>query len=135
MLKKTITYTDYNDRERTEDFYFNLDEAEIVEMQLGVAGGLDQSLQKLVAGMDQPNIIKFFKEFVLKCYGEKSADGREFIKNEEVRQRFVQTRAYSNLFMELAFDSSKAAEFINGVLPKDLAEKVAAEMTGENPTA
>lgn len=124
MFKKTITYNDFNDVERTEDFYFNFTESELMEMQLGTTGGLDQSLSKIVAGLDMPSIVSFFKEFVLNAYGEKSADGRRFIKNDQIREAFSQTNAYNKLFMELAVDDVAASEFINGVIPKDVADKM-----------
>ena len=123
MIKKTVTYDDYNDFSRTEDFYFNLTKAEVMEMQLSTVGGLDTMLKKLVASNDLPSIIKVFKELVLKAYGEKSPDGRRFIKNDELRAEFEQTEAYSIIFMELATDEKAAAEFINGIVPKDLADQ------------
>lgn len=122
MIKKTVTFTDYNGFERTEDFYFNLTKAEVMTMQYSTAGGLDVMLKKLVATNDMPSIIKVFKELVLNAYGVKSPDGRKFIKNDEVRADFEQTEAYSIIFMELATDEKLAAEFINGIVPKDLAD-------------
>ena len=117
MCVKTITYTDYNGIERTETFYFNLTEAEVVEMELSTAGGISNSITKIVEAKDQPTIIKLFKELILKAYGEKSTDGRRLIKNDEVRDAFAQTEAYSKLFMELAFDADKAAAFVNEITP------------------
>lgn len=122
MLKKTITYVDYNGIERTEDFYFHLTKAEIMEMELSTTGGLAEMVQKIVKAKDQPSIIKVFKDFILKAYGEKSDDGRRFIKNDEVRNNFAQTEAYSILFMELSTDDQAAADFVNGVVPKELRE-------------
>ena len=123
MLKKTITFTDYNDVERTEDFHFNLSKAEVMEMEMSTAGGLAEYIQKIVNTKDQPKLIKIFKDLVLKAYGEKSADGRRFIKSDELRTEFEQTEAYSQLFMELATDADKASEFINGIVPADLAKE------------
>lgn len=120
MLKKTITYTDYNGTERTEDFYFNLTKAELMEMELSTSGGLADSIQRIVAAQDAPAIVKIFKDLVLKAYGEKSPDGKRFIKSDEIRDAFAQTEAYSNLFMELATDADAAAKFVNGIVPKDL---------------
>ena len=117
MLQKTITYTDYNGTERTEAFYFNLTKAEIMEMELGTTGGLAEMIQKVVAAQDAPSIIKIFKDLVLRAYGEKSADGKRFIKNDEIREAFSQTEAYSNLFMELATDADAASAFVNGIVP------------------
>lgn len=117
MLKKTITYTDYNGSERTEDFYFNLSKAEIMEMEMGTAGGMAGTIQKIVSAQDAPAIIKIFKDLVLKAYGEKSPDGKRFIKSEEISMAFSQTEAYSNLFMELATDADAAAKFVNGIIP------------------
>lgn len=117
MLKKNIKYTDYNGVERNEDFYFNLSKAEITEMELSTAGGLAEMINKVVAAQDVPSIIKIFKELILKAYGEKSPDGKRFVKSEDLSRDFSQTEAYSNLFMELATDAEKAAEFVNGIIP------------------
>ena len=127
MIKKTITYIDYNDVERTEDFYFNLTKAEIMEMELSTNGGLAEMIQKIVAAKDAPAIIKVFKDLVLKAYGEKSPDGKRFIKSTEIAEAFSQTEAYSIIFMELATDADAAAKFVNGIVPKDMAEQVAAQ--------
>ena len=123
MLKKTINYTDYNGNERTEDFYFNLTEAEILEMEMSKTGGLAESIQRIVQAQDTPAIIKVFKDLVLRAYGVKSPDGKRFIKNDSLREEFEQTEAYSKLFMELAFDSDKAAEFVNKIVPAHMSEK------------
>lgn len=126
MLKKTITYSDYNGTERTEDFYFNLSKAELMEMEMGTSGGLAEMIQKIVAAQDAPSIIKIFKELVLKAYGEKSADGKRFIKSDELATAFSQTEAYSILFMELATDADAAAKFVNGIVPADISKNAAA---------
>lgn len=120
MLKKTITYTDYNGVERTEDFYFNLSKAELAEMELSTSGGYTEMLTKIIKAQDRTTLIAIFKDFIMKSYGVKSPDGRRFIKNDEVREEFAQTEAYSILFMELATDDNKAVEFVNGILPADL---------------
>lgn len=117
MLKKTITYTDYNGIERTEDFYFNLNKAEILEMELSTEGGLQQTIEKIIAAQDMPALSKYFKDIILMSYGEKSPDGKRFIKNQEIRDAFAQTEAFSELYVELATDDVAAADFINGVIP------------------
>lgn len=119
MLKKTITYTDYNDHQRTEDFYFNLNKAELVELELSASGGLTVMMDRIIAAEDNPTLFKIFKDLVLKAYGVKSDDGRKFIKNQEVRDDFAQTEAYSVLVMELVSDAEKAAEFFNKIIPQD----------------
>lgn len=120
MLKKTVTYTDYNGITRTEDFYFNLTKAEIAEMEMSTAGGYAEMLNKIVAAQDAPSLIKIWKELLLKAYGEKSLDGKRFIKSEEISTAFSQTEAYSILFMEFATDADSAAKFVNGIMPADL---------------
>lgn len=117
MLKETITYTDYNGVERTEDHYFNLSEAELLEMEMSITGGLTEMINKIVAAQDAPSLIKVFKDLVLKAYGEKSADGKRFIKSDELATAFSQTEAYSQLFMKLATDDKAAARFVNGIMP------------------
>lgn len=125
MLKKTITYVDYNDVERTEDYYFNLSKAELMEMELGIAGGLSETIDKIIKTKDTPSLVKTFKELVLKAYGVKSPDGKRFIKSDELREEFSQTEAYSQLFMELATNAEAAAAFVNGIIPADLAKETA----------
>lgn len=120
MLKKTIEYVDYNGVERKEDFYFNLTKAEIMEMEMSTEGGLAEMIEKIVATQNTPAIIKIFKQLVLKAYGEKSPDGKRFIKSEELSSAFEQTEAYSELFMELATDADAAAKFVNGIVPSDI---------------
>lgn len=124
MFKRTETYTDYNGVERTEDFYFNLTEAELTEMELGTTGGLADMIRKLIDAKDVPTIIRYFKDLVFKAYGEKSPDGRRFIKSEELSKAFSQTEAYSQIFMDLATDSQAASAFVNGILPARLRNRV-----------
>ena len=118
MLKKTITYTDYDGNERTEDFYFNISKAELTELQYSVKGGLKNILEKAVQEKDGPTIMQLSKEIVLKAYGVKSNDGRRFMKSEEITKEFAETDAYVNLFMELATDEKAAIAFAEGVMPK-----------------
>lgn len=121
MLKKTIKYEDYNGNERTEDFYFNLSKAELTEMELSTTGGLQTMLENIIQTQDVPTIVKIFKEIILKSYGEKSADGKRFIKSDELSTAFSQTEAFSNLYMELVQNADEASKFISGIIPKDLA--------------
>lgn len=117
MIKKTMTYTDYDGNQRTEDFYFNLTKAEVAEMEMSTAGGLDKMINRIIAEQDGKRIIELFKDLVLRSYGKKSDDGRRFIKSQELREDFAQTEAYSDLFMELATDADAAAKFVNGIVP------------------
>ena len=117
MFKKTITYTDYNGSERTEDFYFNLSKAELMEMEMSIPGGMKEMLQRIISAQDTGKIIETFKKILLKAYGEKSEDGKRFIKSPEISKAFSETEAYSMLFVELAQDAKKASEFINGIIP------------------
>lgn len=127
MLKRTITYTDFNGVERTEDFYFNLTQAELMDMELGTVGTFTAMVQGIVNAKDTPSIIKIFKDLLFRAYGEKSPDGRRFIKSDEISKAFSETNAYSKLYMELATDDDKAAEFINGIMPAEIAAQVAAQ--------
>ena len=117
MLKKNITYTDYNGNERSEDFYFNLTKSEIMEMEMSTSGGLAEMITNIINSKDIPAIIKIFKEIILKAYGEKSPDGKRFIKNNELSIAFSQTEAYSEMFMELGTNSDAASNFIKGIVP------------------
>lgn len=122
MYSRKIKYTDYDGNQREEEFYFHLNKAEVLEMQMSWDGGLDKILRKIIEEKDTKRMIEMFKMIILKSYGEKSLDGKRFIKTPEVVEAFTQTEAYSELFMLLSTDDEAAAEFINGILPKTLIE-------------
>lgn len=125
MLKRTVTYKDYNDVERTEDLYFHFSESEILEMELSTEGGYSDMVKKMVKAKDEPSLMKVVKDFVLKAYGEKSPDGRRFIKSEELSTAFSQTEAFNKLFMELVTDADAASRFVNEVIPqKEILDKI-----------
>lgn len=130
MVKKTITYTDYNGVERTEDFYFNLTEAELIDMQMNEVGGLGELIQKVTAARDDVTTYNIFKDLIRRAYGEKSPDGKRFIKTSEVKDAFMQTEAYSIIFMELMQDEEKAAAFVNGIIPQKLLAEAKAKNAG-----
>jgi hypothetical protein len=117
MLKKTIKYVDFNNVERTEDFYFNLNKSEIQVMEMSTEGGLVEKINRIVAHIDGAEIMKIFQEVIFKAYGEKSPDGRQFVKSEALSIAFSQTPAYDILFQELVTNPEKAAEFINAITP------------------
>ena len=133
MVVEKIKYTDFNGLEREEEFMFNLTEAEITEMELTTDGGLSDSIKKIIAAQDTPEIIKVFKMLLLKSYGEKSADGRRFVKSDKLSEEFSQTNAYSQLFMKLATDDKAAVAFINGIMPDSMQEKAAGNNPGLTP--
>lgn len=124
MLKKTISYTDYNGNSRVEDHYFNLNKAEIIELESSESGGLSAMLEDIVKSNNSKTIIEVFKKIILRAYGKKSEDGRRFIKSDALREEFEQSEAYSELFMELATNAEAAAAFVNGIIPKDVAAAV-----------
>jgi hypothetical protein len=124
MFKKTIVYTNFNEEEVSEDFYFHLSKAEIVELEMSVEGGLSESLKRIVATEDAKEIIAEFKNIILGSYGKKSPDGKYFTKNQQLREEFESSEAYSTLFMELVTDTDKAIEFVNGLLPKGMQDEV-----------
>lgn len=124
MLKKTMTYTDYDGVERTEDFYFNLSKSELMEMQLTTDGGYDQMIERIVNAKDLPALAAVFKDLLLKAYGEKSSDGKRFVKSREISEAFSQTPAYDSLYMQLVTDDNVASEFVKGLFPKDLVAEV-----------
>ena len=125
MLKKRITYTDYDGLERTEDFYFNLSKSELVELELTTVGSLTAALQKMVDAKDVSELAATFKEIMLKAYGEKTPDGRRFVKSDDISVAFSQTPAYDELFMELFTNPNSMIDFVNGIIPKDAAKAVA----------
>lgn len=124
MYKKTITYTDYNDVEQTEDFYFNLNKAELMQIQLKNNGTLQAKLERLMNTRETSEIAQIFQDIIDMSYGVKSDDGKRFIKNQEVLDAFKQTEAYSELYVELTTNTDAAVEFITGIIPAKIAEQL-----------
>ena len=124
MLKKTIKYTDFNDNEISEDFYFNLSKAELIEMETKSNGGLKSKLERLINTRDISAIMEMFKEIIISSYGVKSDDGKRFIKSKEITDAFVQSNAYSELYVELASNSEAAIDFITHIIPADLSKQL-----------
>lgn len=120
MITKEITYTDYNGQERTEKYQFNFTKAELTEMELSVNGGLSAMMERIKETDDRPELMRIFKELILKAYGVKSADGKRFVKSDELRTEFSQTEAYSELYMELMTNTESAITFFNGLIPNDI---------------
>lgn len=124
MLKRTIKYEDFDGNSVSEDFYFNLSKSELVELEVQYEKGLAEALETIVKANDTKQLIAEFKKLVLLSYGKKSEDGKRFIKNEELRTEFAQSLAYDALFMELATSDTAAADFIQGIVPKDMSEAI-----------
>lgn len=122
MYKKSIKYTDYNGVDREEVFYFNLNKAELVKWEGSTVGGMRDMYDKIIAAQDKEALISLFETIIQKAYGEKSPDGKRFMKSPEILANFVATEAYSNLFMELASDDQAASAFMEGIMPADLLE-------------
>lgn len=128
MIKKTVTYTDFDGNERTEDFYFHLTEQELTEWELSVDGGLSGVITRIVNSTDNKKLAELFKELLIKSYGVKTPDGRGFIKNEEALNNFIYTQAFSDIYMELATDDKAASEFVNGIIPESIVRAAKKEM-------
>jgi hypothetical protein len=133
MIKKTLTWTDFNDKEVTEDFYFHLSKPEVLQLEVGVKGGLTELIKKVIETEDHDELVTWFKKIILLSYGQKSEDGRRFIKSPQLSEEFAQTGAYEVLFMGLAGDEQAASQFIKGILPADVQDKPKIQVTDVGP--
>lgn len=131
MIKKTIKYTDFNGTAREEDFYFNLTEAELMDLNLSEKGGLKGYLESIISAQDEPAMVNLFKQIINLSYGIKSVDGRKFMKSPEILAEFTSTQAYSNLYMSLITNGDEAIKFITGVVPEDFQKRIT-ESTATN---
>lgn len=131
MLKRPITYTNFNNEKVTEIFYFNLSEAELIDWEVEFEGGLKARLERLIETADRKKTVEFFKDLVLRAFGEKSDDGKYFEKNDQLKGRFMSSAAYPVLFMELATDDKAAADFLKGIVPQSMLEDVEKAMLQE----
>lgn len=138
MLKKTISYEDFDGVKITEDFYFNLTKSEMVEMELQHKDGLGDAIQRIIAANDTKALLVEFKKLILGSFGVKSEDGKRFIKSKESIDDFTSSAAYDALFMELATNDTAAADFIKGIIPRDMlsaAEEAQAKLQAPTPLA
>ena len=131
MRKETITYTDYNGNVRTEDFYFNLNKAEIMKMQMSVNGGMAEMIQRIIDAQDVPALIQIWEDLISKSFGVKTLDGKGFVKRAEDLEAFMSTEAYSELYMKLATDAEAASAFVNGIFPADLVKEANAQINAQ----
>ena len=124
MIKKTVTYTDYNEVERTETFYFHYTEAEILDMEMSEEGSFADRIQRIIDAKDKTALMKLIKKFVIDAYGVKSEDGKRFMKSDELKTAFLECPAYSDIFMDMVTNDEAAAEFVNGVIPSTMKDRV-----------
>ena len=134
MLKKTFQYTDFNGNEQEETFYFNLSKSEVIEYELQERAGMSTTLQRIVEERDNQKILAHFKDLVMKSVGRKSDDGRRFVKNDEIREDFLASPAYDEMFIWLMSEPGAGAEFVNNVLPQDVDEFVKKVDSGQQAT-
>ena len=127
MLKKTIKWVDFNGNEVQEDFYFHMSKAEFVELEVSEEGGWAEMLERIAKEEDRKKMIAIFKQLILQAYGEKSPDGKRFIKSKELSEAFSQTEAYSAMFMSFFEDENAAVQFVQGIVPSDMAEQMTIE--------
>lgn len=132
MIKKTVTYTDYNGEQRTETFYFHYTEAEILDMEMSEEGSFADRIQRIIDAKDKTALMKLIKKFVIDAYGVKSEDGKRFMKNNELKTAFLECPAYSDIFMEMVTNDEIAAEFVNGVIPSTMKDRVAKLSNGKS---
>lgn len=126
MYKKTVTYKDFNGVERTESYYFNLNQVELMKMEVGTTGGFVEMVQRVIDAKDAPEILRVFEDLVLKAYGVKSDDGKRFEKSDKLTAEFASSAAYPIIYMEFATNADSAAEFVKGIIPADLSDKLPA---------
>lgn len=127
MIVKRIKYTDYDGNEREEDFRFNLSESELMKMEFDTEGGMEALINKIIDEKDSKKIGELFDKIILMSYGEKSADGKRFVKSPELSKAFSETEAYNVLYMELLTDEKAAAAFVNGLVPTKIANEMQAK--------
>lgn len=124
MLKKTITYTDYDGMERTEDFWFNLSKTELTKLDAELPGGVLGVLRKIIDKKDRKALVDFIETLILRSYGEKTLDGKRFVKTPDMAEEFMQTPAYDELFMSILSDTDSQTSFINGIIPQSMAKEI-----------
>ena len=128
MIKQDITYTNFEGEQETETLYFHLNKVELMEMQVSEKRGLAQYITDIQKAENNKEIFRLFKEIVLRAYGERSEDGKKFIKNERLREEFEGSLAYEELMVKLVTEADFAAKFVNGIMPAGMADQIAAKM-------
>lgn len=125
MLKEHLVYEDFDGNKRERDFYFNLTPQEVSEMEASHKGGMSTFLSRIMGEKDETEVVKYFKEFLLMAYGKKSDDGESFVKNDQIREEFKSSMAFSELWMRFLTEEHAFENFVKGVLPKDMDKYIA----------
>ena len=134
MLKREINYEDFNGNQSTDICYFNISKPELMELEVSYSEGFGTLLQNIVDTKDNKELVRRFKEIILMSYGQKSDDGKRFVKSDELCLEFSQTAAFQSLFMELASNENAAVEFLTGVLPRDMRNDIEKASIAPTPT-
>jgi hypothetical protein len=134
VLKKTITYTDFNGVEQTEEFHFHLSAEKLLELEATLPGGFEKYVEQIMESQDGARILELFKRLIASSIGKVSEDGKQFVQNDKIREAFTQTNAYTALFLELGSSAETAAAFFNGIVPKDLAAQAEKMQAGGGDT-
>jgi hypothetical protein len=129
MLKKPIKYKDFDEQDVEEEFYFNISEAEVIELEHEHKGGMSGWLEELVKIEDNRQMFAELKKIILLSYGEKSPDGKQFLKKDSegrpLSAQFEQSAAYNALMFEIFSDEGNAAAFLTGVFPERVRKEMA----------
>ena len=135
MLKKQVSYTDYDGNLKTDTLYFHLNKFEWLELETYTKGGLIENLQHAIETGNAKKTIDILKKIILRAYGEKNAETGVFEKSDELAIRFSKTDAFSELFYELAYNEEASRSFFLGLIPTELrgeAEKKIQKLEAEN---
>lgn len=136
MLKKQVTYKDYDGNDKTTTLYFHLNKFEWLELETYTKGGLIENLKHAIETGNAKKTIDILKKIILRSYGEKDPETGSFEKSDDIAIRFSKTDAFSELFYELAYNEEAAQSFFMGLIPVELraeAEKKMAEMNPKEP--
>ena len=124
MIKKTITYEDFNGEKRTKDFYFHMNQVEFAKLNGEVPGGLEKRIQDIIANQDQDAMLRLVDLLVSRSYGERDDEDGGFTKigknGRPLYEKFVNTSAYDNLIIELIQGEKNIVTFLSGIMPKEV---------------
>lgn len=133
MLKKQVTYKDYDGNDKTTTLYFHLNKFEWLELETYTKGGLIENLKHAIETGNAKKTIDILKKIILRSYGEKDPETGSFEKSDDIAIRFSKTDAFSELFYELAYNEEAAQSFFMGLIPVELRAEAEKKMAEMNP--
>lgn len=123
MFKHSVEYVDFNGSDRKEDLYFHLSLPEVTRLEAEIGMGLEDYIKGLTTNQELNTLLAFLERMLLSSYGQKTSDGKSFIKSQVIREAFEYSQAYAEIFEQVLSNPDLARKFGENVADNGKSKK------------